>query len=174
MKKVTFSIFAGLALFTFASCGGDKTNETATDTNTEFVDDSSATSAEAAAPVTLEISAGDDMRYDKDVLEAKPGQKVTLILHHTGKMTKDQMGHNFVLLKEGTDVNAFGQAAAADKENDHIPAAFVDQIIAHTDLIGGGETAQIEFTAPTTPGNYPFVCSFPGHFGSMKGTFIVE
>ena len=170
MRKLSLTILAGVALFAFASCGGDKTAEApATTTDTE-----EAAAPEATGPVTLEISAGDDMKYDKDVLEAKPGQKVTLILHHTGKMTKEQMGHNVVILKEGTDVNAFGQAAAADKDSDHIPASQLDNIIAHTSLVGGGETTQIEFTAPTTPGNYPFVCSFPGHFGSMKGTFIVE
>lgn len=173
MKKVTFSIFAGLALFAFASCGGDQTTD-ATNDQTEFVDDDADANAQAPAAITLELSAGDDMKFDKDILEAKPGQKVTLILHHTGQMTKDQMGHNFVLLKEGTDVNAFGQAAAGEKDNDHIPAQLKDEVIAHTDLIGGGETTQIEFEAPTTPGNYPFICSFPGHFGSMKGTFIVE
>lgn len=172
MKKVTLSIMTGLALFAFASCGGNSDQDTTTTAPTEMTDDD-ATSDEVAGPITIELNAGDDMKFDKDILEAKPGQEVTLILHHTGKMTKETMGHNFVLLKQGTDVNAFGQAAAADKENDHIPAGMKDQVIVHTDLIGGGESTQITFKAPEA-GNYPFLCSFPGHFGSMKGTFIVE
>lgn len=169
MRKLSLTILAGLALFAFASCGGDQAVE-APVTNEETTEEA----AEAAEPITLELNAGDDMKFDQDILEAKPGQKVTLVLHHTGKMTKEQMGHNFVLLKVGTDVNAFGQAAAADKDSDHIPASEAGNIIVHTDLIGGGESTQIEFNAPTEPGNYPFLCSFPGHFGSMKGTFIVE
>lgn len=169
MKKITLSAFAGLALFAFASCGGDN-NQDATQQETEFIDEDV---TEAAEPITIELEAGDDMRYNKDILEARPGQKVTLILKHTGEMSKEQMGHNFVLLKEGTDVNEFGQAAVAATDNDHIPASEMENIIVHTKMIGGGETTQIEFTAPEA-GNYPFLCSFPGHFGTMKGTFIVE
>ena len=171
MKKLSLTILAGVALFAFASCGGDKTAEApAVTTN----DTEEAAAPEATGPITLDLSAGDNMKYDKDVLEAKAGQKVTLIFKHTGKMTKQQMGHDFVLLKVGADITAFGQAAAANKDHDKIPADQVDNVIAHTDMIGGGETTQIEFTAPTTPGNYPYVCSFPGHYATMQGTFIVD
>ena len=170
MRKLSLTILAGLALFAFASCGGDQN----ADAPVTDVDATEEVTPEAVGPITLELNAGDDMKYDTDVLEAKPGQKVTLVLHHTGKMTKEQMGHNWVLLNIGTDINAFGQAAAKDKDSDHIPASEAGSIIVHTDLIGGGETTQIEFNAPTEPGNYPFICSFPGHYGSMRGTFIVE
>ena len=46
-------------------------------------------------------------------------------------------------------------------------------MIAHTDLIGGGQVTSIEFDAPDA-GTYEFLCSFPGHSGLMKGKFIVE
>lgn len=176
MRKLSLTILAGVALFAFASCGGDKTADNSATTPAATSD--TTTQAEAAPattePITLNLSAGDDMKFDKDVLEAKAGQKVTLIFKHTGKMTKQQMGHDFVLLKEGTDVNAFGQACATNKDHDKLPASQIDNVLAHTDLIGGGETTQIEFTAPTTPGNYPYVCSFPGHYVTMHGTFIVN
>lgn len=165
MKKITFSFLVIFSLIIFASCGGkqetDKTEEAPTE---------SATNAVAA----LEISAGDDMKFDKSELTVKAGQKVTLTFHHTGTLAKEQMGHNFVILKEGTDVAAFAQAAMAAHDTEYIPAALSGDIIAHTDLIGGGESTKIEFDAPATPGNYTYICSFPGHFVSMKGTFIVE
>lgn len=170
MRKLSLTILAGVALFAFASCGGDKTAEAPAETAPE----TEAAAPATTEPITLELSAGDDMKYDKDVLEAKAGQEVTLNFHHTGKMTKEQMGHDFVLLKEGTDVDAFGQACAANKDHDKLPASQIDNVLAHTDLIGGGESTQIKFTAPTVPGNYTYVCSFPGHYGSMKGTFIVD
>lgn len=89
-------------------------------------------------------------------------------------MAKEAMGHNFVLLQEGVDVAAFGQAAAGAAATGYIPESMKGDIIAHTDLIGGGESTTLEFTAPTTAGNYAFMCSFPGHYGMMKGIFIVE
>jgi len=50
-----------------------------------------------------------------------------------------------------------------------------DQIIAHTDLAAGGETVEVIFTVPEETGDYPFICSFPGHFSAgMTGTLAVE
>ena len=52
------------------------------------------------------------MQFDKKVLSASPGQKVTLTLNHTGRGNKMIMGHNFVLLKSGVDVDDFAQRAS--------------------------------------------------------------
>ena len=46
-------------------------------------------------------------------------------------------------------------------------------MIAHTDMVGGGESSTITFTAPAA-GEYPYICSFPGHFGLMTGKLIVK
>ena len=69
------------------------------------------------------------------------------------------MGHNFVLLKAGTDTAAFGAKAITAAATEYIPAD-AEEIIAHTKLIGGGETDTIEFEVPG-PGEYPFLCSSP-------------
>jgi azurin len=87
-------------------------------------------------------------------------------------MDKNVMGHNFVLLKSGVDIIVFGGKAATAKDTEYIPDSGVD-VIAHTKLIGGGETAVVEFDAPEA-GTYDFLCSFPGHYAIMKGKFIVE
>jgi len=87
-------------------------------------------------------------------------------------MGKKVMGHNFVLLKRGVSLIAFGNKAATASANEYIPEGTQD-IIAYTKLIGGGETAVIEFDAPEV-GIYDFLCSFPGHYAIMKGKFIVE
>jgi azurin len=47
-------------------------------------------------------------------------------------------------------------------------------ILAHTKIVGGGESDTVTFTAPDKPGTYPFFCSFPGHFSMMKGKLIVK
>ncbi|HET8754293.1 MAG TPA: azurin [Salinimicrobium sp.] len=126
--------------------------------------------SESVAVITL--SANDQMKFDKKEIKVKAGQTVKLTLVHTGKMAKNVMGHNFVLLKSGTDVSKFGQAAMAAKSTDYIPAGS-KQVIAHTKVIGGGEKTGIEFQAPQK-GSYTFICSFPGHYAIMQGTFIVE
>jgi azurin len=119
------------------------------------------------------IKGSDAMQFDLKEIKVKAGQKVKLTLTHSGKLAKAAMGHNWVLLKPGTDVAAFGSKAAAARETDYIPAAEKASIIAHTKLVGGGESDTIEFTAPAK-GTYTYICSFPGHYALMKGSFIVE
>ncbi|MDP6921835.1 MAG: azurin [Lutibacter sp.] len=136
------------------------------------------TPKEAAAPVstsaetlTIELSSNDQMQFDKAVLKAQAGQTIALTLIHTGTMAKNVMGHNFVLLQQGVDIPTFAEEAMAAIDLEYIPEG--NEVIAHTKLIGGGESDTITFTAPA-PGTYDFICSFPGHYGIMKGKFIVE
>lgn len=119
---------------------------------------------------TIVINSNDQMRFDTSEIKVKAGEKVRLTLNHTGKLPKTAMGHNFVLLQKGVDMADFAMKAMNAKASDYIPAKGV---IAHTKLIGGGESTTIEFTAPAK-GTYQFMCSFPGHYAMMKGKFIVE
>lgn len=119
---------------------------------------------------TIVINSDDQMKFDKTELRVKAGEKIKLTLNHTGNLPVNAMGHNFVLLEAGTNIAAFGQEAMNAKANDYIPAKGV---IAHTRLIGGGESTTVEFNAPKK-GTYDFICSFPGHYAIMKGKFIVE
>ena len=126
---------------------------------------------EATTPVrTIILSSNDQMKFDKSEIRVKAGEKIKLTLKHTGKFPKNAMGHNFVLLAKGTDVAKFATAAMNAKATDYIPAKGA---LAHTKMIGGGESTTIEFTVPAK-GTYDFICSFPGHYAVMKGKFIVE
>ncbi|MEM8998770.1 MAG: azurin [Bacteroidota bacterium] len=120
----------------------------------------------------IALSSNDLMQYDKNELRVKAGKKVTLTLRHTGKLEKLVMGHNFVLLKTGTDIGGFATDAAASRENDYIPEG-TESVIVHTKMLGGGESTTITFDAPAV-GTYDFICSFPGHYSVMQGKFIVE
>ncbi|WAC12123.1 azurin [Dyadobacter pollutisoli] len=122
---------------------------------------------------TIVIKGSDAMQFDLKEIKVKAGQKVKLTLTHSGKLAKAAMGHNWVLLKPGVDIAAFGSKAAAARETEYIPKSEEANIIAHTKLVGGGESDTIEFTAPAK-GTYTFICSFPGHYALMKGSFIVE
>lgn len=129
--------------------------------------------AEVASMVNdIVITGNDAMQFNKNEIKVEAGKKVKITLKHVGKMDKNVMGHNFVLLKQGVDVTTFGNQAAVARDTEYIPAGTED-VIANTKLIGGGETAVVEFDAPA-PGTYDFLCSFPGHYALMKGKFIVE
>tara|TARA_B100001989_G_scaffold72364_1_gene49412 strand:+ start:277 stop:777 length:501 start_codon:yes stop_codon:yes gene_type:complete len=117
------------------------------------------------------INSNDLMKFDQNELRVFEGQKITLTLNHTGKMSKEIMGHNFVLLKKETNLNDFAQRAMLARENEYIPDG--NETIAYTKMIGGGESDTITFTAPEK-GSYTYICSFPGHYGLMRGVLIVS
>jgi len=138
----------------------------------------------AAGPRVIEIVANDQMKYvigpqqsgpdAKLTIEAKAGEQLKISLTNTGALPKEAMGHNWVLLKPGTDVAAFDAAAATAKEQDYIPPALKDSIIAHIDLLGPRKSGEVTFTVPAA-GEYPFLCTFPAHFQiGMKGTLVVK
>jgi azurin len=123
--------------------------------------------------VNIGLTGNDMMQYSTKELKVKSGVQVTLTMRHIGKMDLKVMGHNFVLLKPGIEIPAFSlEAANAGEAEDWIPNEGKD-VIAHTKMIGGGQSTSITFTAPAA-GIYDFICSFPGHSGLMKGKFIVE
>ena len=131
--------------------------------------------ATAQDAVKLEITGNDQMQYDKKELTVTEGQKVTLTLKHIGKLPKAAMGHNIVILKTGTEIAPFAMKCAPAAATDYIPQDEETKklMIAHTDMVGGGESSTITFTAPAA-GEYPYICSFPGHFGLMTGKLIVK
>ena len=116
------------------------------------------------------IESSDQMRFNVTELTVKSGETINLTLVHTGNLPKVAMGHNWVLLEKGTDVRSFALSAMKEKDNEYIPSS---NVLVATSLIGGGEETSITFTAPS-PGEYDFICSFPGHYGLMKGKLIVE
>ena len=126
---------------------------------------------EATKEGAIVIESDDLMKYNLDAFEVKAGEEVTLTLKHIGKMAKELMGHNVVILNAGGTVADFGAAVmqnGGSVENGYLPEALADQVLAATELIGGGEETTITFTAPDA-GEYVFLCTFPGHFAVMKG-----
>ena len=123
--------------------------------------------------VTVNLTGNDMMQYNLSEIKVKAGRTIKLTLTHAGVMEKAAMGHNFVLLKAGTDVAAFASKAMNAAATDYIPASEKGSVIAHTKTVGGGGSDSIEFAAPA-PGTYDYFCSFPGHSSIMKGKLIVE
>jgi azurin len=122
----------------------------------------------------VEITVNDEMKYDVTAFEVKPAQKVQLTVKNIGKLPKETMGHEVVVLDKNTDAAKFVEDGLTHTETDFIPPEQKFRVLAHTKLLGPGESDTITFTAPRIPGPYDYICTFPGHFASgMKGTMTV-
>ena len=131
--------------------------------------------AAAQAPRVVAITANDQMKFSVTQIVAKPGESIRVRLTTTGVIPKEVMAHNFVLLRPETKIDDFIMAAAMARDAAYIPATFAKQILAKTGLAGPGETVEVTFTAPKTPGKYQYVCSFAGHYqAGMTGWLVVK
>ena len=147
----------------------------ATSTTTSQTKKAPATKSAAGGGRTIEITGSETMKYSVTQITAKPGEKLHVVLKAIGTMPKIAMAHNFVLLNAGVNPQDVANAAFNARATDFVPADMKDKIIAHTGLAAGGETVEVSFTAPTKPGNYDYLCTFPGHFSQgMKGTLTVK
>lgn len=110
------------------------------------------------------------LKYDTTLLTVKAGERVRLVFRNT-----DDMLHNWVLCAPGRG-QAVGEAAMAlgldGNAKNFVPDT--DDVLYHTALVLPDASDTIFITAPTTPGDYDFVCTFPGHAALMKGTLRVE
>jgi uncharacterized protein len=112
------------------------------------------------------------LQFDKTLLTAKAGEKVIINLENP-----DGMQHNLLIIKVGT-LQKVGKAAdemlsnAKAAEMQYVPK--VPEVLYHTKLVNPGETVSLEFTVPGVPGDYPFVCTFPGHWRGMNGILRVS
>ncbi len=112
------------------------------------------------------------MQFDKKEIRIRAGQPVTLNFENP-----DGMPHNMVILKPGTleKVGAAADAMLSDpkaSEKHYVPK--IQEVLHHTKVINAGESTSIEFVAPEKAGDYPFVCTFPGHWRLMHGILKVE
>ncbi|MEE3179829.1 MAG: plastocyanin/azurin family copper-binding protein [Verrucomicrobiota bacterium] len=129
----------------------------------------------AKADVKVTITGNDLMKYDKTEIEAKAGQTVAITLKNIGALPKEAMGHNVVILKPGTDIIKFAIGGIANKAGGYLPtdASLAAQIIANTKILGPKEEETIVFKIDAA-GDYPYLCTFPGHFAVMKGVLKVK
>ena len=121
--------------------------------------------APEAPPKAVAIQADDKMSFDVTAFDAKPGQKISLTLKNVGTTPKFSMGHNFILLDRTVNtgnVQMFLDKASTEAAHDYVPPD-AKEVLAHTKLLGPNETDTVTFNAPFVPGDYLYLCSFPGH-----------
>ena len=111
--------------------------------------------------------------FTEDKFTVKAGQPVKLVFANP-----DATDHNLLILAKDTPIQEIGEKAnlmAADPKaarKHYIPN---DKRILHaTKMLKVGQSETLRFKAPSSPGTYPFLCTFPGHWTIMKGEMIVE
>ncbi|MFA7444738.1 MAG: azurin [Flavobacteriaceae bacterium] len=170
--KNTFKSLALVALVAFMGACKDNSKNTV-ETTTAPAHQHEETVVEEDTRFSVVIEGNDQMQFNTKELKVPVGEPVVLTLKHTGKMAKNVMGHNFVLLQQGADFQSFAEKAAMAAATDYIPASEEGSVLVHTKVIGGGESDTVEFTL-TEAGTYEFLCSFPGHYAMMRGVVIAE
>lgn len=124
----------------------------------------------------VSIDSTDQMTFSsKEILVAADCTQVDLTLRHTGRLAATAMGHNWVLTKTA-DYQPVAMAGMRGTLADSYLPRNDPRVLAHTKVIGGGETTRIRFSTQGLQkgGDYTFFCSFPGHFAMMKGKLIVR
>src|SRR5690606_12001368 len=120
--------------------------------------------------LTMSVIPG-QLKFELPEFTVKPGQRVRITLTNP-----DDMQHNMLVLRPGTleAVGALADAmvAAPDAaERQYIPPT--PDVMWFTPLVDPGESTVLEFTAPRQENDYPYVCTFPGHWRIMQGVMKV-
>ncbi len=119
--------------------------------------------------VVLKIGTIPGLKFDLSEVEVPAGSKVQLVFNNN-----DDMLHNLVIVKPGKG-DAVGKLAMDMGLNGsqlaYVPASA--DVLFNTCLLQPETSQRIYFTAPEKPGNYPYVCTFPGHYTVMKGIMKV-
>lgn len=119
--------------------------------------------------VTIKLGTKPGLKFDITKFEIKAGSKVRLIFGNN-----DDMTHNVVVVAPGA-ADEVGNLALKlglkGAEMNYVPNSA--KVLFHTKLLQPDEIESIYFNAPATPGEYPFICSFPGHASVMKGIIKV-
>jgi azurin len=109
------------------------------------------------------------MTFDKTKLTAPAKSQVHLVFKNNAKL--EALPHNWVLVHEKTEARVAADGLALGVDAGYIPTS--DDVIASTPLAPPKGQSEVTFTAPKYPGDYPFICTVPGHYLSMKGVFTV-
>ena len=111
------------------------------------------------------------MRYDRPEVAVQAGKPFELVLENT-----DIMPHNLLLVAPGTMLEVAEAAERMATSPDAFAKGFVPDsphILKTTKLLQAGETERLVIEAPSEPGDYPYVCTFPGHWRTMAGVLHV-
>lgn len=135
---------------------------------------SNAPAAEAALEITIKPDTANPLAYDTKEFTVKAGQKVKLTFNNSHPAVPQP--HNIIISKPGTKDTLLGQAMQMAAAPDGMAKGFIPDspdILFKTKLLQPNTSETIEFTAPAA-GDYPYLCTFPGHGAIMNGVMKVK
>lgn len=122
--------------------------------------------------LVLRVQAAQGLQFSPTELSVEPGVKVRLIFRNP-----DIMQHNLLLLSPGSveEIGALSDQMATQPDGitkHYIPDS--DKVLVASKLVAPQAEEELVFTAPEVPGDYPYLCTFPGHWRIMKGVLHVS
>lgn len=113
----------------------------------------------------------EEMRYDIPYFAVEAGKSVQIVLEN-----HDLMPHNLVItvpeaLKEVAQLGLQVGPNNGWQSLPYVPES--DKVLHATSMVPADQQATLTFTAPTTAGEYPYVCTFPQHWYRMYGVMVV-
>ena len=113
----------------------------------------------------------DQMKYDKELFTVEAGTTIEIIFENN-----DAMQHNLLIVEPGALAIVGNVAETMAKTPSGVANGYVpelDQVLAYTVLVDPGTTSKLRLDVPDQTGDYPFVCTFPGHWQTMNGVMRV-
>ena len=120
--------------------------------------------------ITIKAIIG-EMKYDVTNFSAKAGQTLKIVFENP-----DHMQHNLLILKPGTFETVGAAADELAKQPDGVEMQYIPampDVLFSTPLVNPDSRYELTFTVPSTPGDYPYICTFPGHWRIMNGIMKV-
>ncbi len=124
--------------------------------------------------ITLKPDTANPLAYDTKEFTVKAGAKVKLTFNNVHPTVPQP--HNIVIGSAGSKDKLMGLAMQMATAPDGMAKGFIPEapeILFHTKLLQPNQTETIEFTAPAA-GEYPYLCTFPGHAVLMNGVMKVQ
>jgi len=119
----------------------------------------------------IRVESASGLQFATRELKARAGERLSLTFANP-----DVIPHNWVLLAPGSEgkVGDLANKLVSDPQGyarHYVPD--VPEVLAWTGLVNPGKECTIHFNAPAAPGEYPYLCTFPGHWMVMKGVLRV-
>lgn len=124
--------------------------------------------------ITIKPDAVNPLAYDTKSFTVKAGLPVKLTFSND---TAVPLQHNLCICKIGTKDAIIALATTMMAQPDALAKGYIPEspdILWHTRLLNQKESQTLEFTAPAEKGDYPYLCTFPGHAILMNGVMKVE
>ena len=119
----------------------------------------------------VNLKAVEGMKYDQMTFTVKAGKPIAIVFEDA-----DSLQHNLVIVKPGAIEAccklADAQATQPDAMAKHYIPSMAD-ILKASKLLNPGEIEVLKFDE-LPPGEYPYLCTFPGHCHIMRGMMKVE